>query len=183
LRNAAWTFSNHVTHGSGIAQCKLEHIKLFLHHIICKEPWDHAWSVSVVKISFCPVGSVPYNVDLVFRAFAGLFTMLAACGRLDEKFIITVFFFHCLCSRNTFFSILLHDLCVTGYVIPRLSSFTHYLSQMMPICFYTYKGDDSWTFFMWTYMLLFGVINYLIIICLTLISKYMEILRIEIPFL
>jgi hypothetical protein len=46
-----------------------------------------------VKISFCPVVSVPYNVDLVFKAFAGLFTMLAACGRLAEKFIIT-FIFH-----------------------------------------------------------------------------------------
>jgi len=45
-----------------------------------------------MKISFGPVGSVPYNTDLVFKAFAVLFTMLAACGRLNEKFIITFFF-------------------------------------------------------------------------------------------
>jgi hypothetical protein len=46
-----------------------------------------------MKISFGLVGSVPYNMDLVFKAFAVLFTMLGACGRLNEKFIITIFFF------------------------------------------------------------------------------------------
>ena len=49
-----------------------------------------------MKISFGPVGSVPYNMYLVFKAFAVLFTMLAACGRLNEKFIITFFFFFSL---------------------------------------------------------------------------------------
>jgi hypothetical protein len=55
-----------------------------------------------MKISFGPVVIVPYNLDLVFKAFAVLFTLLAACGRLNEKFIITVFFI--ICAIEIYFS-------------------------------------------------------------------------------
>lgn len=44
-----------------------------------------------MKISFGPAGGAPYNMDLVFKAIAVLFTLLASCGRLND--IITGFFF------------------------------------------------------------------------------------------
>jgi len=59
-----------------------------------------------MKISFGPAGGAPYNMDLVFKAIAVLFTLLASCGGLND--IITGFFFHYVCHGNTFFPILLH---------------------------------------------------------------------------
>jgi hypothetical protein len=54
-----------------------------------------------MKISFGPAGGVPYNVDLVFKAIAVLFTLLPSCGRLND--IITVFFFF-FCAMEIHFS-------------------------------------------------------------------------------